>query len=451
MSIRHFERKRSRPYCSRKPRIRATLRRRLAAAIHLLHAAYRALLGRSFGKRASAAAKSLAESGVSVEVPDLDRGIAGEIRKFTNRGPEFEEFDPTGPGKTDPVVKLLAFYLPQFHEIPENNEWWGRGFTEWANLSRGVPRFTGHYQPRIPRDLGHYNLTDPRVLARQVDYAVAAGIYGFCFYYYRFGGRGLLEKPLCLFRDRSDLDMNFCLMWANGNWTKAWDHTDQDILLEQDYDDDDSVAFADDLNGYFQDNRYVRINGRPLFFVFKPAVIPDARNRIENLREIFHRRHREDPLIFMAQVGSTDPVEFGLDGAIEFPPNKFGFNLPKINDRLTPLDHGFSGKVVSYDEMVRGFLDETVPEFPLIKTVCPGWDNDARRQGRGFTVHGASPAKYENWLRACVRHALNNPVYGESLVAINAWNEWAEAAYLEPDVHYGAAYLNATARAVREG
>jgi len=181
-----------------------------------------------------------------------------------------------------------------------------------------------------------------------------------------------------------------------------------------------------------------------------PGGNRDAREKIANLRDIFIRRHNENPLIFMAQVGSSDPEEFGLDGAVEFPPNKFGFNLPNIRDQLKILDQDFAGKVVSYDELVRRFLAEPVQEFPLIKTVCPDWDNDARRQGRGFTLHGALPAKYESWLRACTRHALDNPVYGEPFVAVNAWNEWAEGAYLEPDVYYGAAYLNATARAIRD-
>jgi hypothetical protein len=426
------------------------LRARVSAANHLLHAVVRALSGKNFSKRMRRAGAAFENASADeLRTALLDKGMAAEIRKFTNPGPEFEEFDPAIARGRRPRVKALAYYLPQFHEIPENNEWWGRGFTEWTNVARGAPRFVGHYQPRIPRDLGFYSLTDRAVLKRQAETARAAGIHGFCFYYYWFGGRRLLEKPLEGFLRSPEIDIDYCLMWANEPWTRRWDGAEEHVLMSQNYDKDEGEAFVDALVRHFQDHRYIRIGGRPLFLVYKPDRIPDAGERFARWREQFRRRHGEEPLIFLAQTRrDIDPASYGLDGAIGFPPH--GLTAESIVDRrnLNILDRDFHGSVHSYETMMRNALSEPTHPFPLIPAVMPGWDNDARRPGGGMVVHGASPEKYEEWLDHAARYALDHPVFGESFVAINAWNEWAEAAYLEPDIYYGAAYLNATARAL---
>lgn len=382
-------------------------------------------------------------------IKDLSaHSIAHEHEIFANRGPDFEEFDERIRILNQPAAKALAFYLPQFHAIPENDFWWGQGFTEWRNVARGIPRFKGHYQPRIPRDLGFYDLSDRTTLRRQVELAKKAGIFGFAFYYYNFNGKRLLELPLDHLLD-SDIDMPFLIVWANENWARTWDGGHRDILISQDYHLEDEAAFLADLARHFRDVRYITIQGRPLFVIYRPGSIPDTRATIERWRSSLLADHGMQPLIFMSQgFDENDPSLFGLDGAIEFPPHKVAAGLPAINSRLEILDPKFGGHVMEYKEVIKRSLADPDPPFHLIKGVTLGWDNDARRPGNGMVLHGATPELYEMWLRALVEKSRDNPVEGESFVVINAWNEWAEAAYLEPDVYFGSAYLNATARAV---
>jgi glycosyltransferase involved in cell wall biosynthesis len=380
---------------------------------------------------------------------DADDGVHGEVRRRVSPGPEYEDFDATIAAKNPPRVKALAFYLPQFHAFPENDRWWGEGFTEWRNVARGMPRFGGHYQPRVPRDLGFYDLTDQRTLRKQVDLARASGLHGFAFYYYWFNGKRLLERPLDQFLADKSLDFNFCVVWANENWTRRWDGRDQEILMRQDYSEEYDEALVDDLQRYFADDRYIRVDGRPLMVIYRLDIIPDGERAINRWRDLWRSRHGEDPFILIAQTfGVEDPRPFDADGAVEFPPHKLTSSTRSLNSELAFLDPSFTGWVFDYSEVATISIEEPFPDYPLVKTALPSWDNDARLQGKGTVLHGSSPALFEEWLRVLVNMAEDHPVGGESIVCINAWNEWAEAAYLEPDVHYGAAYLNATARAL---
>ncbi len=374
--------------------------------------------------------------------------IADEVRRNTRPNPAFEEVAPLPPGMT-PQAKLLAFYLPQYHPVAENDAWWGRGFTEWTNLARALPRFAGHYQPRTPRDLGHYRLDGADTLRRQIALAKGAGLHGFVFYFYSFNGRRLLETPLqALLADRS-LDMPFCLMWANENWTRRWDGSEDQVLIRQDYRLSDEPALVADFARHFGDDRYIRIGGRPVLMVYRAALIPDTAATIARWREVFQAAHGEDPVFVMAQsFGDTDPTRFGMDAAVEFPPHKLTARVPMITDRLHVLDPAFDAEVYEYAAIAQASATEPAPAYALIKTAVPGWDNDPRRQGTGTVLHGATPALYQRWLADLVRHARANRIDGEAVVCINAWNEWAEGATLEPDVHWGGAFLNATARAV---
>ncbi|MCW5715051.1 MAG: glycoside hydrolase family 99-like domain-containing protein [Bauldia sp.] len=383
--------------------------------------------------------------------PAAEVSAGSEVRRFARRAPEFEEFDPAIVGDRERLAKLIAFYLPQFHAFAENDAWWGKGFTEWTNLSRGTPRFVGHYQPRVPRDLGFYDLTDPSVMLAQIAMARAAGLGGFCFYYYNFNGKRLLHAPVEQFL-ASDSDWPFCIMWANENWSRRWDGSESQILIRQDYRAEDEAALVDDLARHFADPRYIRLGGRPLFFVYRPGIIPRARETIARWREAFQERHGMEPLFFLTQTFEDhDPAAFGFDGAIEFPPHKILAKVHQINPKLEFLDHSFAGHVYRYEDVIEASAAVPTPDFPLIKTVFPSWDNDARRQGNGVVATGSTPAKYGQWLGEAIRYARRHPIAGEALVFINAWNEWAEGAYLEPDVHFGAAYLNATARAIVGG
>lgn len=364
-------------------------------------------------------------------------------------GPHFEEFNPGIAIGRRKRAKVLTYYLPQFHPVDVNDEHWGKGFTEWRNLPRALPRFMGHIQPRIPRDLGSYDLSESDIMRRQIEMAKAAGLYGFCFYHYWFDGKRVLEKPMERLLADPSLDFPFCLMWANENWTRTWDGSDKEIILAQNYRKEDDESFIDDLARHMNDPRYIRIGDRPLFFIYRPGQIPDANETIRRWRRLMQSRHNLDPIIMMAQgFDDFDPRRYGLDGAIEFPPHKICQNLLPINGQVQMLDPQYTGSIFSYDAAVDRSVGESSADFPLIRTITPSWDNEARRPGRGMVLHGSTPAKFEAWADKMLEFACRNPVHGEQFLCVNAWNEWAEGAVLEPDVHHGAAYLNALSRAL---
>jgi glycosyltransferase involved in cell wall biosynthesis len=344
---------------------------------------------------------------------------------------------------------VLAYYLPQFHAFAENDAWWGKGFTEWTNLTRGAPRFAGHYQPRVPRDLGFYTLDSTETMRSQIEMALAGGVSGFVFYYYWFNGKRLMDQPLTRFLADQSLTMPFALMWANENWTRRWDGQDAEVLISQDYRKEDDRAMAAGFAEFFRDSRYIRLQGRPLLMIYRAELIPQAPEAVARWRAIFLAEFGENPIFVMAQAfDAEDPRDYGFDGAVEFPPHKLTRKLPPSNRDFTYLDPDFSGKILHYDDVVAVSLGEPPPAYPLIKTAIPSWDNDARRQGAGMTIAGSTPPKYEAWLAKLIETAREKRFFGTPLVCVNAWNEWCEGAYLEPDLHFGGAYLNATARAV---
>lgn len=366
-----------------------------------------------------------------------------------NSGSAFEEIDHSIGTFRLKCAKVLAFYLPQFHSISVNDTNWGKGFTEWTNLARAMPRFAGHIQPRIPRDLGFYDLSDGEVLRRQSDLARSSGIDGFCFYYYWFDGTRVLEKPLELLLADTSINMPFCLIWANENWTRTWDGAESDIILQQSYNEENDASLVRDWARHMNDARYIKLNGRPLLVIYRPGQIPATKDTIARWRMLFRSDHDLDPIIMMVQgFGDTDPTLFGMDGALEFPPHKLCQDLTPINDKLNWFDNNCESLVLDYDDIVTNSLSEDPPAYPLVKTAIPSWDNEARRPGQGMIIHGGSPEKFENWMNQLVRYSKENPVFGEQIICINAWNEWAEGAVLEPDVHFGGAFLNSTARAV---
>ncbi|GAN55442.1 glycoside hydrolase family 99-like domain-containing protein [Tanticharoenia sakaeratensis] len=385
--------------------------------------------------------------GMHPALPEEETTIPREVARRSRPGPFFEERRPLPPSAMR-RARVLAYYLPQFHSIPENDAWWGTGFTEWVNVARGLPRFADHYQPRTPRDLGHYTLNEPGLLRRQAEMARDAGIEGFIFYFYWFNGRRLLDSPLEMLLAHPEIDLPFCLMWANESWSRRWDGSEEDVLITQDYRLEDEIALVETLVRHFDDPRYIRVDGRPLLMIYRADAIPDAPRAIARWRALFKAGHRIDPIFIMGQAfGCDDPRPMGMDGAIEFPPHKIANACPTINSTLDILDDDFSAQVYDYADIVNASLSASSPPFPLIRTAAPSWDNDARRQGKGLVMHGSTPALYERWLAGLIEQARARPFFGEPIVCINAWNEWAEGAYLEPDQHFGSAYLNATGRA----
>lgn len=346
------------------------------------------------------------------------------------------------------LVKTIAFYLPQFHPIPENNAWWGQGFTEWTNVSKAHPNFSGHYQPHLPGELGFYDLRVPEVQKRQVELAKKYGIYGFCFYYYWFSGKRLLERPLDQYLANPDLDLPFCLCWANENWTRRWDGAEHEVLIGQTHNDHEYLHFIQDISSNFEDPRYIRVNGKPVLIVYRIHLLPDPQKAARIWRDECIRLGIGDLYLIVAQsFGITDPRPYGFDAAVEFPPH--GLNIGTLDQSKMPITNlQFTGKIYDYQQAAQSMINRPVPGYTLFKTVMPSWDNTARKQNAAHTFINASPAAYKDWLTQAVKYTKANLPVEKQLIFINAWNEWGEGTHLEPDRLYGYAYLQATADAI---
>ncbi|MDS4042698.1 MAG: glycoside hydrolase family 99-like domain-containing protein [Candidatus Competibacter sp.] len=344
-------------------------------------------------------------------------------------------------------VRLIAFYLPQYHPIPENDRWWGKGFTDWANVAKALPNFAGHYQPRLPADLGFYDLRVPEVRDEQVVLARRYGIYGFCYYYYWFAGKRLLNRPLDEVVRSGHPDFPFCVCWANENWSRRWDGLDAEILIAQEHSNEDDLNFIRTLEPALRDRRYIRIDGRPLLLVYQPGLLPDA----AVTAGIWRRYCREVGLgnPYLAAVQSlgfiVDPREFGFDAAVEFPPHAMAVLAERPAEVLNP---NFQGRFFDYVATADFFMNRPLMPYPFFRTAMPSWDNTARRQDNSDIFLGTEPEYYERWLKRIVTETRWFRAANERLVFVNAWNEWAEGNHLEPDRKYGHRYLEATRNAL---
>lgn len=351
---------------------------------------------------------------------------------------------------TNLPVKIVAFYLPQFHRIPENDEWWGEGFTEWTNVRSARPQFKGHYQPKIPGSLGYYDLLDHDTFRQQIDLARLYGIGGFCFYFYWFGGRRLLEKPAEAYLRDSTLELPFCLCWANENWSRRWDGLAREILIAQNHSAEDDIAFIAAVSEYLSDPRYIRIDGKPLLVVYRPNLIPDPKATSDRWRSWCRNNGLGE--IFLAYTQSfeaVDPAVYGFDGAIEFPPNNS--RLPVITRQMDSLSADFRGVVYDWTMLVERSEEYSDPDYCLFRSTCPSWDNTARLKKKGTVFFNSSPDLYRRWLENSILDTITRfPQSDYRMVFVNAWNEWAEGAYLEPDAHHGYAYLQATRDALEQ-
>lgn len=358
-------------------------------------------------------------------------------------------------------VRLIAFYLPQFHPIPENDGWWGKGFTEWTNVAKARPLFPGHYQPHLPADLGFYDLRLPEVREAQAELAGEHGIFGFCYYHYWFNGKQLLERPFQEVLTSGKPDFPFCLCWANENWTRAWDGGDRQVLAQQKYCHDDDRAHIRSLMSAFRDERYIRINGKPFFLVYRLEDLPNPADTAEIWREEAHRAGVGD--LFLAKVdsfvGGIDPSRMGFDAAVEFAPDwRHAVDLVprsliyRTLSRLDLLNHVYEKHdVVRYDGLVERMLSKPLPSYKFFRCVSPGFDNTPRRSQGGAVFVGSTPERYARWLGQIVRSTRERNEADEQIVFVNAWNEWGEGNHLEPDEKHGRAYLEATMKVMKHG
>lgn len=349
--------------------------------------------------------------------------------------------------------RLIAFHLPQFHPIPENDAWWGEGFTEWRTVAKAKPLFKGHFQPNIPADLGYYDLRNPEARAAQAKLAIQYGIEGFCYWHYWFNGKLLLERPIMEIIASGEPELPFCLAWANEPWSRRWHGRPEDILQAQTYggDDDDRRHF-EWLLPAFADPRAIRIDGKPIFLVYKAKSLPDCRRTTDLWRELAVRHGLPGLYLLSIETDGTfgwDPRPGGFDAAVEYQPcwlRLNGYlrknwlvvarNFMKYRRQLV-LDYGKLWPQLSLPEV----------SYPLYRGVCPRWDNTPRKGAKGIVFSNSTPEEYGKWLRHTITLMQGNP-QEQRIVFINAWNEWGEGNYLEPDLHYGHAYLEATRAAV---
>lgn len=367
-------------------------------------------------------------------------------------------------------TKLIAFHLPQFHPIPENDEWWGKGFTEWTNVTKATPLFKGHYQPHLPADLGFYDLRLPESRHAQAEMARAYGIYGFCYYHYWFNGKRILNRPVDDILSSGEPNFPFMLCWANENWTRRWDGGDETVLLQQNYSEEDARRHIQFLMPIFADDRYIKVQGKPIFAFYRSTIIPNFERYLDIFREVALREGIE---LHLARVESfeQDGVQWmkGLDAAIEFQP--FSSYLSKYSrDVLTPRykrllfqriknkllqiligDTHYKSKVkeyysrLDYNEYVDFLLKNySYPkEYVRYPGVCPSWDNTARRGEKAFLFKNGNPLKFKEWLAFHVENLQGKTQENGDYVFINAWNEWAEGNHLEPCQKWGLKYLEA--------
>jgi len=333
-------------------------------------------------------------------------------------------------------LKLIALFLPQFHPIPENDEWWGKDFTEWTNTKPALPLFEGHYQPHEPHeDIGYYDLSDVNVMIRQAKMAKEYGLHGFCYYYYWFNGRTLLEKPLKNMLKTPEVDIPFCLCWANHNWTRSWDTGNKEVLLEQTYDERTNTRFIDDLSCYFEDDRYIRIENKPVLLVYNIEEIPSPRKTVEEWRTYAQKKYGYDLyIVIVQQAGRYNPYEYSAQSAVEFTPNFISGQSLCDKTECPTLASDTQAIFYSYDKNIKLYMTRPIEPYPLFRCVFPMFDNTARRKKKSpWMFLGATPEKFKSFLFGMAKRSIQELPEDRQFLFINAWNEWAEGAHLEPD------------------
>lgn len=368
------------------------------------------------------------------------------------------------------MIRPIAIYLPQYHPIPENDEWWGKGFTEWTNVAKAKPLFKGHYQPHLPADMGFYDLRLPEIRQAQANLAKEYGIYGFCYYHYWFNGKRILERPFQEVFESGKPDFPFMLCWANENWTRAWDGGENQVLLKQDYSFEDDLKHIQSLIPYFKDPRYIRVNNKPIIAIYRSTILPNIEETLKIWRQ---EAAKHDLDLYICRFESWGKIgeQFlhGFDAAIEFAPFANMGNIPKFSgkadeisyrikyklhhlfNKRKPVLNRWENMVFKYNDIVKA--DKKVfslYKYKVFPSCSPGWDNTSRRKtGRRIVINN-TPEKFKEWFEHQVNYSLKNFEGDEQLVFINAWNEWAEGNHLEPCQKWGRAYLEQIKRVLNK-
>jgi lipopolysaccharide biosynthesis protein len=376
---------------------------------------------------------------------------------------------------TDHGVKIVSLYFPQLHAIPENDAWWGKGFTDWVNVEKARPLFAGHRQPRVPLGHDYYDQSQAKVIRRQVALAREHGVHAFCHYHYWFDGHQMLETPTNLLMSMKDLDIQFCLSWANETWSRRWDGQDHHILALQTHPPTKESwgRHFDYLINAWTDPRALRIGDKPLFLIYRPEKIPEIRNMLDYWRERA-RKHGIDDMFFMGVVQYRVPqweILRHLDAMFLFqpfvstsdiwdrspPPAGFERHLAPVLRRLPRpwalraqemIDTMREPMTIDYDRVWQNIIDYKLDRaITVYEGAFVDWDNTARYGRRARIYVGASPQRFEHWMGKLVDKVAKRPP-DERLIFINAWNEWAESAYLEPCEEFQYGYLEALKRVV---
>lgn len=352
--------------------------------------------------------------------------------------------------------RAIAIVLPQFHPIPENDKWWGKGFTEWTNVTKAKPLFKDHYQPHLPTDLGFYDLRLEQARDAQAKIAQEHGIYGFCHYHYWFNGKRLLNYPIDEMLRLNKPQMPFMLCWANENWTRRWDGLENDVLIKQEYNQKDDTEHIRWLcENIFSDERYIKVDGKPVFVIYRSDLFPNIEETIKLWRKIAKEEFGYKDLYLCVMESFykiLKPHESGFDAAIEFSPhhilkynkeskNRKGLNIFK---RSKNKSHSFR----DYSQAVEESINRKMPAYKIFRSVTPSWDNTPRRGKNGIIALGSTPEKYQYWLRN-LSEKFEPYSEEENFIFINAMNEWAEGNHLEPCQKYGTQYLEATKSALK--
>ncbi|SFE47181.1 glycoside hydrolase family 99-like domain-containing protein [Nitrosomonas sp. Nm166] len=379
---------------------------------------------------------------------EAEKLLLNAMRKLPEASDILQRIDKLQAMRRTKRVQIIAFYLPQFHPIPENEQWWGKGFTEWTNVTTAAPLFSGHLQPRRPTALGYYDLRLPETANAQFELAKRYGIDAFCYYYYWFNGKRILERPLQDLMEGRSGPFPFCICWANEDWTRSWDGMSGEILLAQNHTPESDLRFIQDVAPLLKHSNYVRFDGKPVLLIYRADKLATPKKTVKAWRDWCRKEGiGELHLCAVQAFGFDDPRPLGFDAAVEFPPHSLHEKYKQHNyyqklAGLPNLVEHFSGSVYNYASIADAFMQRPREPYHLHRACFLAWDNTARRGKNAHIYHNFSISKYQQWLAhnfvRCAQEADTGMVF------INAWNEWAEGAVLEPDSHFGYGLLEAT-------